>query len=174
MRSQYIGEEGSRKRKAHKKSRQGCRNCKLRSVKVSHVPAGMPFCRVECLTDVLLKCDETKPKCKNCTSFGVVCNYDPKTPDLEMFFGGLANVTSQQKPPCTINQALLRKIEVPVSLYPVLISADDNSSFQFDKQSVDRFGRFMMRTVLSIGSPIPASLWQNETIRLACSVCDAY
>ena len=45
--SQGIGEKGSCKRKAHKKSRRGCRNCKLRSVKVSR--ASMSFCEVKLL-----------------------------------------------------------------------------------------------------------------------------
>lgn len=42
-----------RQRKAHRKSRLGCRNCKLRSI----------------------KCDEKKPSCDRCTSIGYKCSY---------------------------------------------------------------------------------------------------
>ncbi|KAJ1709234.1 hypothetical protein NYO67_8631 [Aspergillus flavus] len=49
-------------RKAHRKSRQGCRNCKLRRV----------------------KCDEVQPSCQRCTAYGVLCNYGSDAPDLQM------------------------------------------------------------------------------------------
>jgi hypothetical protein len=165
-RTQGIGEEGNRKRRAHKKSRLGCRNCKLRRVKVSH--AGMPFflCRI---TDVLLECDETRPNCKKCTSFGVSCNYDSKAPDLQTSFDGTATIKSLQKPPRSINQALLGMTKVPAPLHPALI-LDNNSTFQVDGQCLDRLGRFHMRTVLSIGTSRAARLFQSVAIKLACSV----
>ncbi|KAE8418128.1 hypothetical protein BDV36DRAFT_283255 [Aspergillus pseudocaelatus] len=51
-----------RLRKAHRKSRNGCRNCKLRRV----------------------KCDEVQPACQRCSAYGVLCNYGPDAPDLQM------------------------------------------------------------------------------------------
>ncbi|KAL2838332.1 hypothetical protein BJX68DRAFT_259278 [Aspergillus pseudodeflectus] len=45
-------------RRVHTKSRTGCQSCKLRKV----------------------KCDETKPKCKNCIRHGVECDYNPLPP----------------------------------------------------------------------------------------------
>ncbi|KAI9731741.1 MAG: hypothetical protein M1834_004530 [Cirrosporium novae-zelandiae] len=143
--SQRIAEDGSRKRRAHKKSRQGCRNCKLRRV----------------------KCDETKPKCKKCTAFGVSCNYDPKIPDLQMSLNRTAGIKSPQKPPCPANQTFLRRVQVPASLYPVIIS--DNSTFQFDRQSLDRLGRFQTRTAFSIGPTRATNLYQNLIINSAGS-----
>ncbi|KAL4915630.1 hypothetical protein BDW62DRAFT_203392 [Aspergillus aurantiobrunneus] len=44
-----------------RRSRFGCRNCKLRK----------------------LKCDEAKPQCKRCRAFGVVCNFMSTIPDLQ-------------------------------------------------------------------------------------------
>ncbi|KAM7190212.1 hypothetical protein V8F20_009834 [Naviculisporaceae sp. PSN 640] len=45
-----------------RRSRYGCRNCKLRKI----------------------KCDEAKPQCKKCISFGVICNYmSTNLPNLE-------------------------------------------------------------------------------------------
>ena len=173
-----IGHEGSRNRnrRAHKKSRRGCRNCKLRRTKVSHT-AGMWSCKVESLTtDILLECDETRPECKKCTTFRVSCNYDSTTPDLQMAFDGTAMIKSPpKKPPCSINQPLRGMMEVPVPacLYPVIIS-DDKSAFQLDGQSLDRLGRFHMRTALTIGNKRGAALFQNVIMRLACSVSDAH
>ncbi|CAG9991078.1 unnamed protein product [Clonostachys byssicola] len=48
-------------RKPTRRSRYGCRNCKLRK----------------------LKCDETKPQCRRCCSFGVVCNFILSISDLQ-------------------------------------------------------------------------------------------
>ncbi|KAL2019042.1 hypothetical protein VTK56DRAFT_10146 [Thermocarpiscus australiensis] len=49
---QHIRTPG-RSRRAHRKSRGGCANCKLRRV----------------------KCDESKPQCQRCVAYGVVCGY---------------------------------------------------------------------------------------------------
>ncbi|ORY12623.1 hypothetical protein BCR34DRAFT_482382 [Clohesyomyces aquaticus] len=51
-----------RRRKAHSKSRKGCGNCKLRRV----------------------KCDETRPRCQKCVSYGVSCTYDGKKSPLDL------------------------------------------------------------------------------------------
>lgn len=146
VRSQGTGEEGSHKRGPHKKSRRGCRNCKLRKI----------------------KCDETRPKCKKCTTFGVSCNYDPNTPDLQMTFGGSFTIKAPQKSPCLSNQALFAKMSLLASLHPAIIP-DNNSVLQLDRQSLDRLTRFQMRTVLSIGTARAARLYQTETVRLACA-----
>ncbi|KAK6850063.1 hypothetical protein PG995_013896 [Apiospora arundinis] len=50
-----------RRCKPTRRSRFGCRNCKLRK----------------------LKCDESKPQCKRCSSFGVLCNFVPHASDLQ-------------------------------------------------------------------------------------------
>ncbi|KAI3400845.1 hypothetical protein diail_1534 [Diaporthe ilicicola] len=49
-----------RTRRTHRKSRHGCKNCKLRRI----------------------KCDETKPTCENCVKFRVPCGFDsnPSSP----------------------------------------------------------------------------------------------
>ncbi|KAH8648642.1 hypothetical protein BX600DRAFT_117181 [Xylariales sp. PMI_506] len=51
----------ARDRKPARRSRFGCRNCKLRK----------------------LKCDEGKPQCERCRSFGVLCNFMPNVSDLQ-------------------------------------------------------------------------------------------
>ncbi|PYI08669.1 hypothetical protein BO78DRAFT_364492 [Aspergillus sclerotiicarbonarius CBS 121057] len=47
--------------KTRQRSRFGCRNCKLRK----------------------LKCDEAKPQCKRCRSFGLLCTFMSNIPDLQ-------------------------------------------------------------------------------------------
>ncbi|KAL7815548.1 hypothetical protein V8C26DRAFT_401972 [Trichoderma gracile] len=52
----------ARKRKTHRKSRLGCGNCKIRSV----------------------KCDESKPSCRRCHASGFTCNYSRTIPALQL------------------------------------------------------------------------------------------
>lgn len=86
-----------------------------------------------------------------------------------MSFNGIATLKSPQKQPCSTNQALLGKIEVPACLYPAIIT-NINSTFQLDRQCLDRLGRFYMRTVLSIGTTRAARLFQSVLIETACTV----
>ncbi|KAL7920705.1 hypothetical protein ACQKWADRAFT_297703 [Trichoderma austrokoningii] len=51
-----------RKRKTHRKSRLGCGNCKIRSV----------------------KCDEAKPTCRRCQASGFTCSYSGTGPTLQL------------------------------------------------------------------------------------------
>jgi hypothetical protein len=105
-----------------------------------------------------------------CTDFGVSCNYDVKTPDLQICFDGTTTIKAPQKPPYSTNQTLVSRTEVPNSLYYPPIVSDGESSMQLDSQSLERLARFHKRTVLSIGSKRTAHLFQNLTIPLACSV----
>ncbi|KAK9243086.1 hypothetical protein V1506DRAFT_508829 [Lipomyces tetrasporus] len=50
-----------KKRERRRKSRFGCRNCKLRK----------------------LKCDETRPHCVRCRTYKVLCNFEFNVPDLQ-------------------------------------------------------------------------------------------
>jgi Fungal Zn(2)-Cys(6) binuclear cluster domain len=74
-------------RRSHRKSRQGCQQCKARKVKVRGTKNDLVLCG-----DVFLlcnlhsnlnlfsrsgKCDETKPLCKNCIKHGVDCSFNP-------------------------------------------------------------------------------------------------
>ncbi|CAH0051785.1 unnamed protein product [Clonostachys solani] len=56
-----------RHRKAHRKSRLGCKNCKLRSV----------------------KCDESKPACKRCQASGFCCDFSSQGPMLQLQHAGV-------------------------------------------------------------------------------------
>ncbi|KAH7397126.1 hypothetical protein BKA66DRAFT_556783 [Pyrenochaeta sp. MPI-SDFR-AT-0127] len=71
-------------RRKSRRSRFGCRNCKLRK----------------------LKCDEEKPQCKRCSVFGLLCNFTPSIPDLQPVAGDLIRAfsgrdTAELRPPVT-------------------------------------------------------------------------
>ena len=163
--SEDSGEKVARKRRAHKKSRLGCRNCKLRCVKVSY-----PVCRMRrCITKTIIKCDETRPECKNCMTFRVSCNYNANAPDLEMSVGGTARIREFQKSPYSTNLISLGSPKSPPCLFPFIIS-DNNSIFELDKQSLDRLERFHGRTVISIGTIEFAQNYRGEMLSLVFDV----
>ncbi|KIW03591.1 uncharacterized protein PV09_05345 [Verruconis gallopava] len=132
----------TRKRRAHKKSRNGCRNCKLRRV----------------------KCDETKPSCKNCDRFMVACNYDTKHADLEPQY---ARTSDQLRAlpildPVSLNAALLGMINSSLlTNYP----QGYGEPLQLELSDLDKLRRWQNRTVLTIGSPAVARIYQKEIIK---------
>ncbi|KAF2803320.1 uncharacterized protein BDZ99DRAFT_453585 [Mytilinidion resinicola] len=150
--ARLTGVDTSRKRKPHKKSRRGCRNCKLRRV----------------------KCDEATPKCKKCIDFGASCNYDSskRTGDLDMAlagvsvsFDGFSETTVHQAQPTQVSFA---DYSLPDFLYPDLDFFKD-SILQLDKASMDRIDRFQMRTVLSVGTTEASKIFQSKLIPMALS-----
>ncbi|KAK5050580.1 hypothetical protein LTR84_003862 [Exophiala bonariae] len=113
---------GKRRIKAHSKSKQGCRNCKLRSV----------------------KCDETKPQCRKCGSYGVMCNYDGTNLDLHLKVEAAA-----------LSGVLITETVLP-SYLPYRIS---------EHEQVLR--RFRNRTSLTVSDGKRLKIYQNEIITLA-------
>ncbi|RFU27620.1 hypothetical protein B7463_g8707, partial [Scytalidium lignicola] len=147
---QTSGEEAPRKRKAHKKSRGGCRNCKLRRI----------------------KCDEARPDCQRCVAFRVSCNYNAKTPDLHtgpdqvLEFDTPATNTVMKptlKPPRPFNRSSL---PMSIHAYPFVIG-DKDHIIELDARSLDRFKRFQVRTVLTVGTPNGSQLFQKIMPQLA-------
>ncbi|CZR67965.1 related to ECM22 Sterol regulatory element binding protein, member of the fungus-specific Zn[2]-Cys[6] binuclear cluster family of transcription factors [Phialocephala subalpina] len=137
-----------RKRRAHNKSRRGCRNCKLRKV----------------------KCDETRPKCEKCVSFGVTCNYDSKNSDLQPSYDMQVNLTSPMVPPQTpgpTTHITFPQFGVPRTIYPPIITGDDMGSFQLDMDSLGRLDRFQNRTVHTVGTKSAGKLFARLTVDLA-------
>jgi hypothetical protein len=134
-----------RKRISHTKSRLGCRNCKLRRV----------------------KCDETKPTCGNCVSFEVSCNYDSRTPDLQVRTGSAACIDALDQFGLSINVMMRGMINVSLNRDRVA-ELENNEMFQLDSEDLERLGRFQTRTVLTFGTPISAQVYQKEVIKLAC------
>lgn len=129
-----------RKRRAHNKSRRGCRNCKLRRV----------------------KCDETRPQCQKCSVYGVVCNYDPNTPDLQVASAHGLHF------PAAAPKGNLIQFERPRSpLRSAMICADAVTSFELDTDCLDRLERFRSRTVFSFGEDAMGKLYQGKILEMA-------
>ena len=138
-----------RKRKTHKKSRLGCRNCKLRRV----------------------KCDEIRPMCEQCQGFGVVCNYDTSIPDLEPR-SAASNVvrldTVVDESPLLTTKPVLDMVNAALvkdSLGPKWRSGP----MRFDNADLARLDKFQTRTVLTIGVKRVAEIFQREVVHLACT-----
>ncbi|KFY40202.1 hypothetical protein V494_03607 [Pseudogymnoascus sp. VKM F-4513 (FW-928)] len=141
-------------RRQHKKSRGGCGNCKLRSV----------------------KCDETKPGCKRCALYGVSCNYSPNAADLQPFFVGTttlrpsSQIAQNTVIPAQANQTGISIVPPRPRLtnVPSIIS-DDYASIDMDTQSLERLRRFYLRTVPTMAGPEAATFFQKSAIQMACS-----
>lgn len=158
-----TGEKATRKRRAHRKSRQGCRNCKIRRVKVSK--SSVFVCGTNCPT---LKCDETRPRCQKCSSYGVLCNYDTNALDLETSIQDGPKWKLQDTRELTIR----RVTEAPAPpLWVPIICADATTSFELDRQCIERLNRFRTRTVSTLGTSIVVNIYKNELPKLALSVC---
>ncbi|KAH6693350.1 hypothetical protein BKA61DRAFT_499294 [Leptodontidium sp. MPI-SDFR-AT-0119] len=149
----------NRHRKAHRKSRGGCRNCKLRRV----------------------KCDESKPSCTQCTSYGVTCNYHTSSSvsDLQMRFGGPVSMSLDAGESCIVpfkpypRTASTAKQRVQLPL-PLLFSTQmpvyfPGNPYGLDPDSAGRLTRFKTRTSLSISTPTGAFVFQQVTTDLALS-----
>ncbi|THV45183.1 hypothetical protein BGAL_0520g00050 [Botrytis galanthina] len=146
-----VKEDSQRKRRVHKKSRKGCRNCKLRRV----------------------KCDETRPHCLKCKGYGYACNYDSKTPDLELIYSETPTIAKSRvevgQSSWSINSTPSRQMtSIPTTLEPFCVVGDDISSFELDRQSLDRLDRFRYRTVFTLGTPTAAGVFHEFAVLMAC------
>ncbi|KAK0723448.1 hypothetical protein B0T26DRAFT_599032, partial [Lasiosphaeria miniovina] len=129
-----------RKRKSHTKSRRGCGNCKLRRV----------------------KCDEGKPCCKRCQSFGVTCNYDRLSSDLQVadeaaFIGGAPPMTA-----ISLNRQVLSMLND--SLHR---QSPSKKTMLFGLGDLAIVNRYHERTILTMGTPQTRHVYQRESVKLA-------
>lgn len=137
-------EQGKRRRRAHQKSRQGCGNCKLRRV----------------------KCDETHPRCKRCISFGVSCNYDSTSDELQLAMDGALVFKTPHGPPVSFNQLVLNMINTPPKIH--LPSPKTTSVYELRLEDLEIVNRFQSRTVLTMGTKESVHVLQREWFRVAC------
>lgn len=138
-----------RQRKAHKKSRAGCRNCKLRRI----------------------KCDEATPTCAKCLDFAVVCNYNPKVPDLQPL--GL-RIQVERTGTELIQSPLMRKQHHIAIISNSMLDnqpspAASSSYLNFGLDELARIHRFQTRTALYVGSSASTHDYGREVLRLACT-----
>ena len=178
-----------RKRRTHRKSRRGCRNCKLRRVKVrTHTSRLIYLLQLDIKERIIAditsyKCDEARPGCKKCSNFGVSCNYDdPNAPDLQTI---CHSVTLGSPviglPPKSASSSMescfsVAKMEVLNSLRPGLpcLSDDGKSTILLDIECQGRLDRFISRTVLTVGTPHVSVIFQTEINSIICGVCSCH
>ncbi|KAJ3937949.1 uncharacterized protein N0V96_011948 [Colletotrichum fioriniae] len=152
-----------RKRRAHKKSRKGCGNCKLRRV----------------------KCDETKPRCVKCVSYGVICSYAPTSAatalSVEVAFSvDLSSASTTPTPPQTRAdpvpqptgaappaQAPFPPRYVPPPLPQTGSMESPDAAYQLTPTDIRLLERFQKRTVLSLGSPKSRTIYEKKTLPIA-------
>ncbi|KAK9350580.1 hypothetical protein V1523DRAFT_442517 [Lipomyces doorenjongii] len=131
-----------RKREHRRKSRFGCRNCKLRK----------------------LKCDETRPHCVRCCTYGVLCNFEFNVPDFQSL--------SEER----ATQEIERRsgLSSPRSTISNAIWADDGSTFfMLDLQDQELFNRFRYRTLYSLGDSAMCPFLMHGTLAVT-AVHDRY
>ena len=130
----------------------------------------------------LYKCDETRPGCKKCCNFGVSCNYgDPNAPDLQTTYHGVDFEAPIKKLPQKQASPLescffAGKVEIFGYVKPGLSRISDNgdSMIELDNECLGRLDRFITRTVLSVGPPQAAVIFQSEMAELVCGVCSYF
>lgn len=144
------GETPTRKRKAHKKSRLGCRNCKLRRV----------------------KCNESRPMCGQCLEFGVICNYDPTIPDLQpqTAASDVVQLPSQvERSPLSTTEPIIDMMNAYFQQDKLLSKTTSMPGLlRFDHSELAGLNRFQTRTVLTIAVKQVARVFHNQVTHLAC------
>ncbi|KAF4954305.1 hypothetical protein FSARC_12169 [Fusarium sarcochroum] len=128
-----------RQRKAHKKSRLGCKNCKLRSV----------------------KCDEAKPSCKRCVASGFVCSFTltsspPSSQLAHRSAGPVFSVVDKSLGP--LNPGFRVPIVQPIKGGVGEIVLDDAALAAIE--------RFRLRTVFSVGTEKTRSVYSQGAFML--------
>lgn len=171
-----LAKTSQRRRKAHNKSRAGCGNCKIRRVKVRiDGRTGFRHCsrNTIALTRVRLQCDESKPKCKKCVSFGVSCNYgateSTSVGELVLSFEGASCMEAPSKAPISMSQTMLDLINYNMRHSPTGKILGDQV-YKLKPQDLEALNRFSSRTILTLGTDVTKWILQAETPRLACLV----
>jgi hypothetical protein len=135
---------GIRKLKAHKKSRKGCGNCKLRKIKVRLVKSRFDICTKS------TKCDETRPHCEKCKSYGTICSYEPANTKLQPVVHGNSNFVFIQRP-LSQDQMVLGLVNS--------FKDPSHDQYTFSSQDLGVMYRFHTRTILTLG---PTNIQQTN------------
>ncbi|KAI9158986.1 Sterol regulatory element-binding protein [Paramyrothecium foliicola] len=148
-----VAVAGTRQRKTHRKSRLGCGNCKLRSV----------------------KCDESKPQCKRCLASGFCCNYSRAVPELQLANApGVFKVRLDLARPAAFAAAApaaaaaspSRGLDPGVRV-PVATPLDGQiGSYQLRHADCEALLRFSERTIFTVGNARLKSDYRRQALVL--------
>ncbi|UKZ94595.1 uncharacterized protein TrAFT101_009456 [Trichoderma asperellum] len=134
-----ISPAGQKCKSKRKPSRFGCRNCKLRK----------------------LKCDETRPYCSKCRTYGVYCNFGFNVPDLQPVHQkqtkeGIVGLFNIPRPQSTVSNAIW--------------VGDGPTYFTLDLKDQMLFNRFRYRVIHSIGGSGVIHIWETHMLQV-CFTC---
>ncbi|PYH92247.1 hypothetical protein BO71DRAFT_442573 [Aspergillus ellipticus CBS 707.79] len=115
-----MGPREARQARSQRRSRFGCRNCKLRK----------------------LKCDEGKPQCKRCCSFGVLCNFMSNIPDLQPIAADTGHALAAREKPA---------LRPPIT--NAVWTSDASTSFQLNTKCQDFITRYLGRSLTTPNDP---------------------
>jgi hypothetical protein len=169
-----------RKRRTHTKSRKGCGNCKLRQVKVrpGRGALGADGNRATGISDhqPYPQCDEQKPTCQRCRQYGVLCNYGQKAAHVEgtlqISMNGSYHMGILPSP--SAKTAVLGVVNATLRQEPYSQLYFQNPAFQLADRDLDTLARFQFRTSLSLATTGSQHLYQEQSIRFACSVSHSW
>ena len=108
-----------------------------------------------------LQCDETRPHCVRCHTYGVLCNFGLHVPDLQPLLKGrgeqdIARRSAVPSPRSTISNA---------------IWADDGSTFYIlDLQDQELFIQFRHRTLHSLGGSALVDIYEKHMLKASFTV----
>lgn len=121
------------------------------------------------LAEAIFQCDERKPNCGKCTAYGVSCNYDSQSADLQPLVDGtfavqipLQSALSPRPTMLTLMNASLGERSTKPGTW--------NSSQPLHWQDLELLDWFHARTALTLGTTRSRGLFRREIIRLASSV----
>ncbi|KAH8127691.1 hypothetical protein FP744_10005217 [Trichoderma asperellum] len=126
-----------RKRKTHRKSRLGCGNCKIRSV----------------------KCDESKPTCRRCQASGFTCSYSGTGPTLQLSRSGVFRLSlapTQTRPASASSvHGLFREAHLQPGLrIPIVLPLQGRlGEYALRPEDHAALSRFYGRTASTLGTP---------------------
>jgi hypothetical protein len=143
---------GKRKIQSHRKSRRGCRNCKLRKV----------------------KCDERRPKCDKCDKYGILCNYDLRHDDLQLCSTGASAIDitllDLSPNPTSGNDSELHSSGSSQSDASAASCTEDAHQYRPTARDLDTLGRFLTRTIQTLGSSKYKLIYHDVYSKLVKSV----
>lgn len=148
-----------RRIRKHTKSRRACANCRLRRV----------------------KCDEVKPGCQKCKSFGVLCSYDRGDPDgLQVLATGVLKSEKLQihSPPSSESSMILNAINVPrntpksTSFGTLLDTVHLDPIDHFSLKDLELLKNWHSKTMPGLTLAQWKHVYENAYTKLTFSVCN--
>ena len=120
-----------------------------------------------------VQCDEARPKCKKCIAYGVSCNYDSKSPDLQLAGSGSFSVIELPKKLPSLNQTILNMVNAS----PGFQSSQSPSSYpiyRLKNKDLELLHKFQTRTSFTIGTEDGNAVFRDDVFNMSLTVSKAF